>query len=173
MKPITAEQFEILLKNASIKPRFKRDLKFRGSTEHMDEMWWAETEMLPVWNKSKNGGVIVIELADERYLVAFDATKPDTDVSGRSKSVICDLCYTWLSGGNGGFVTFYPNKNADRSVSLLCCTDLRCSDNVRTKTSVSFKSRTQLRENMTNDDRVQRLRQKLETFVERLQVERI
>jgi hypothetical protein len=171
MKVITPNQFDVLLKEAPIKPRFKRDLKFRLSTEQMDEAAWDETELLPIWNKSKSGGVVIAQPAGETYIFAFDATKPDTDSTGRSKSVICDLCYTWQAGKNGGFVTFYPDKSGDHSVSLLCCMDLACSDNVRTKTAAALKSRTQLRESITAEDRVLRLQHKLAAFIERLGIE--
>lgn len=169
MRVLTADQFEVLLKDSTMKPRFKRDLKFRSSTERLDDEQWVQTELLPIWNKSKNGGVLLIEWSDDLYMIAFDASKSDADASGRSRSVICDLCYTWQGGRNGGFVTFYPKSEA-HSMAFLCCMDLRCSDHVRTKTPASLKSRAQLRENMTNDDRVLRLRQKLELLVERLQI---
>ena len=170
---LTAEQFDVLLKEAAIKPRFKRDLKYRQSTNFMDAVAWDESELLPIWNKSKNGGILLVQVAAKVYMVAFDASKSDVDSNGRSKSVICDLCYTWQGGRNGGFVTFYPDKTGDNSISLLCCVDLRCSDNVRTKTAAGLTSRTQLRESMTNDDRVARFNQKLQIFVERLQLKAV
>lgn len=168
MNTLTNEQFEMMLKDAPIKPRLKRDLKFRQSTEHMDVSAWVETELLPIWNKSKNGGILLIQLSDDLFILPFDATRAAADATGRSKPVICDLCYTWQPSSSGGFVTFYPDKSGDNSVSLLCCQDLRCSDNVRTKTSAGIKSRTQLREHMTNEDRVERLKQKTNDFIKRL-----
>lgn len=171
MNSISVEQFEATLKDAPIKPRFKRDLKFRLSTEHMDATAWAETELLPIWNKSKNGGLLLLQVAADLFMVPFDASRTTTDVSGRSKPVICDLCYTWQPSSGGGFVTFYPDKSSGNSLSLLCCLDLRCSDNVRTKTSAGLTSRTQLREHITNEDRVERLRQKTQNFVSRLGIE--
>lgn len=171
MKVISAESFEASLKTAQIKPRFKRDLKFRASTEQMDGMTWSETELLAVWNKSKNGGILLLQPGDDLYIVPFDATKTSIDTTGRSKPVICDLCFTWRTSSSGGFVTFYPEKSGDNSLSLLCCLDLRCSDNVRTKTSAAIKSRSQLRENMTNEDRTERLSQRLDVFIQRLRIE--
>ncbi len=171
MKVISAESFEASLKVAPVKPRFKRDLKFRMSTEHMDSVAWSETELLAVWNKSKSGGILLLQPADDLYMVPFDATKTSADVNGRSKPVICDLCFTWRTSSSGGFVTFYPDKSGDNSLSLLCCLDLRCSDNVRTKTPAALKSRSQLRENMTNEDRTERLSQRLGAFIQRLRIE--
>lgn len=171
MRVISVESFESLLKDAPVRPRFKRDLKFRASTEQLDASAWEETELLPIWNKSRNGGILVLQPGDDVYMVPFDATKSSTDTSGRSKPIICDLCFTWQSSSNGGFVTFYPDKSGENSLSLLCCMDLHCSDNVRTKTPASLKSRAQLRENMTNETRTERLRERLTTFIQRLRID--
>lgn len=171
MNILSVEQFEAILKDVPIKPRFKRDIKFRLSTEHMNAAAWSETELLPIWNKSKNGGVLLIQVSDDLFLVPFDATRTTADATGRSKPVICDLCYTWQPSSSGGFVTFYPDKSTGNSLSLLCCLDLRCSDNVRTKTPAGLTSRTQLREHMTNEDRVERLRLKAQNFINRIAIE--
>lgn len=171
MKVINAEAFDVLLKTAPIKPRFKRDLKFRSSTDHMTDDMLLDMELLPIWNKSGNGGIVLLQPADELYVLPFDATKSNVDTSGRSKPVICDLCFTWRSSRSGGFVTFYPDKSGDNSLSLLCCLDLRCSDNVRTRTPAALKSRAQLREDMTNESRVERLKQRLEAFIQRVRIE--
>lgn len=156
-----------------MKPRFKRELKFRLSTEHLNEQTWLESELVPVWNKSRNGGVALLQPATALYMIPFEATKPAVDTTGRSKPIICDFCFTWQTGDDGGFVTFYPDKKSDNSVSLLCCMDLRCSDNVRTKTPAALRSRAQLREHMTNETRVERLQQKLHGFIERIGLEPI
>ena len=171
MNRLTNDQFEPLLKAAPIKPRFKRDVKFVTSTEHMDDTVWAETELLPIWNKSKNGGILLLQPDDDVYFVAFDSTKPTVDGGGRVKPLICDLCYTWRTSGEGGFVTFYPNKGSNDTLSILCCADLQCSANVRTKTAAALKSRTQLRESISPEGRVERLRQKMREFITRTGIE--
>lgn len=168
MQQLTIEQFESMLADAPIKPRFKRELKFRQSTPHMNELAWAETELLAIWNKSKTGGIVLAQPGNELFMIPFDASKHTADKTGRSKPVICDLCYTWQPSSGGGFVTFYPDKTGSNSVSLLCCLDLRCSEHVRTKTAAGLTSRTQLREHMTNEARAERLRQRLQTFIVRL-----
>jgi hypothetical protein len=164
---LTNETFEELIKNASIKPRFKRDLKFTKSTENMDESAWANTELLPIWNKSEQGGVLLVQLDDQLRIFPFDASKSNTDTTGRMKSVICDFCYTWRASGEGGFVTFYPFKGGN-SVSFLCCRDLRCSEHVRGKTDAALRSRTQIRENISPDERIERLRNRLDEFIKHL-----
>lgn len=168
MQLLTSDQFEKILAAAPIKPRFKRDLKFIQSTERIGEEDWAEIELLPIWNKSKTGGVILGQPFHELYIIPFDASKSTADKTGRSKPVICDICYTWQPSSIGGFVTFYPDKTGNSSVSLLCCLDLRCSEHVRTKTAAGLTSRTQLREHMTNEARAERLQQRLQTFIARL-----
>ena len=88
--------------------------------------------------------------------------------SGRSKSVICDFCYSWRAGGNAGLVTFYADARSHDSTSQLCCLDLLCSLHVRTKTKDALLSRAQLREHMSDDDRIVRLKEHLQSFIDKL-----
>ena len=103
MQLLTSDQFEKILAAAPIKPRFKRDLKFIQSTERIGEEDWAETELLAIWNKSKTGGIVLAQPGNELFMIPFDASKHTADKTGRSKPVICDLCYTWQPSSGGGF----------------------------------------------------------------------
>lgn len=167
MRVISAEEFQNIIKTAAIKPRFKRDLKFTTSTEGLAEADWAERELLPIWNKSGNGGVLLIQPDDELFIVAFDDGSRTGDANGRIKPIICDFCYTWQPGREGGFVTFYPDRSGDNSISLLCCADFGCSLHARGKTLASKRARTQIREHISDEDRVERLKKKLNAFIAR------
>jgi hypothetical protein len=173
MKILSESEFASLLKSAPIKPRFKRDLKYNLSTEGMDEKAWSEHELLPIWNKSRSGGILLLQPQDKLYLVPFESGDTAYDATGRSKAAICDFCYTWQAAGRAGLTAFYPGEKSLDSTSLLCCKDLRCSDHVRTKTNAAIKSRTQLREDLDNDGRVARLKARLSDVVDRLQIEPI
>jgi hypothetical protein len=173
MNSITSEQFDDLLKAAPIKPRFKRDVKFGASTERLDDGAWSETELLPIWNKSVQGGILLLQPQDTLYMVPFEAVRPASQMGGRVKPVICDFCYTWQASGRGGFITFYPDKSSLDTVSLLCCLDLRCSDHVRTKTPAAVQSRAQLREHISSEGRVERLQRKLQAFITRIDLQPI
>lgn len=168
MQVIDSARFDQLLKEVAIKPRFKRNLKYHLSVEGMDEQAWSEKELLPVWNKSRSGGIVLLQPADKLYLLPFESGEAAHDSTGRVKAAICDFCYTWQSSGGVGLVTFYPDTTSPGSVAYLCCKDLRCSDHVRTKTAVGLKSRTQIRENLDNEGRVLRLNARIREVAERL-----
>ncbi len=153
-----------------MKPRFKRDLKFMASVEDVD---WVGRELLPIWNKSQNGGLLLLQPDAHLYVVPFELSAVQKSVSGRIKPIVCDLCYTWRTSGAAGYVTFYPDATPNDSISFLCCHDLKCSDHARTKTDVGIQSRAQLRENLDDDARVERLRRKLLRLVETLRLEAI
>lgn len=86
--------------------------------------------------------------------------------TGRRRAIICDFCYTWQPGSNAASITF--STNAKRKIRFMCCADLKCSQHVRTLTKASIVSRTQLRENMTNETRVLRLKQRLKEKIGQL-----
>jgi hypothetical protein len=170
MQAITSQQFDAMLKTVHIKPRYRRDLKFALSAEGTD---WDEQELFAVWNKSKKGGLLLLQPEKKLYVVPFELGGGKADTSGRTKPVVCDLCYTWQGSGAAGYVTFYPDTKSNNSTSFLCCYDLRCSDHVRTKTPASIRSRAQLRENLDDNGRVERLRSRLHNFVESLELQQL
>lgn len=170
MNTIGSDQFTALIAATSVKPRFKRDLRYMASIEQIESNW-DEHEILPIWNKSKQGGILLLQPEDTLYLVPFAINKTAQNQSGRTKPIICDLCFTWQSSGNGKYITFYPDPKSDNTIAFLCCGDLRCSDHVRSKTAASAKSRAQLPEHLTNEDRTARLRQKTKALIKHLNLE--
>jgi hypothetical protein len=171
MRIISEPQFAQIIKDALIKPRFKRDLKYTLSTADLNNQAWSELELLPIWNKSRSGGILLLQPADNLYMLPFESGDTAYDATGRSKAAICDFCYTWQAAGRAGLTSFYPAQKSLDSTSFLCCKDLRCGDHVRTKTNAGLTSRTQLRENLDNDGRVSRLQARLLEMIERLQLE--
>jgi hypothetical protein len=172
MKTLTLDTFAALMDAARIKPRLKRDLRFVTSTEHMSETDWSETELLAVTDKSGNKGVVVIELDDRTYVLPCEFKRGITSSStGRAQPVICDFCSTWQDGSRAGSVAFTHVRNSATNVAYLCCADLACSQHVRTKTSASKISRAQLRENMDDEKRVERLKAKLTRILTSLEAE--
>lgn len=86
--------------------------------------------------------------------------------TGRSQSIICDLCKTWQYGNKSGSISF--KKDRATTVAYLCCDDLKCSMHVRNKTSEAFTSRAQLREDISIEQRIERLQGNLRTLVSSL-----
>lgn len=166
MQAITTQQLAEMAKAAGIKQRLRQELRF--SPESIES--WDELEYLAVYDRSMTKGVLVIELGGSMYLAPFEISRGISDGStGRLKPVICDLCYTWQGGGNAGMLTVI-RKSDQHSFTYLCCADLRCSDHVRTKTVAAERSRTQLHEDLNNEQRSERLALKLRRFVENLEL---
>lgn len=156
----------------TIKPRIKREVRFAASVADMTERDWAERELVAIYDRSRTKGVLIMQPYDALYMVAFESGGVVRDSgSGRSKSVICDFCYSWRAGGNAGLVTFYADARSHDSTSQLCCLDLLCSLHVRTKTKDALLSRAQLREHMSDDDRIVRLKEHLQSFIDKLNLQ--
>jgi len=139
-----------LLKGSNVKPRVKRELRF--VPEEIGE--WEDRDFLAVFNKSRSEGVLIVPL-DRTYIIQFRLQKRMPNKTGRVEAIICDFCATWQRGSNSAIISF--DRTDKSSASFLCCADLECSLHVRDKTSESAISRTQLRENNTVEDRIERL----------------
>lgn len=123
-------------------------------------------------DRSGDQGVLVLEPDETLYIIPFEITKGITNKrTGRSTPVICDFCKTWQPGGNVGRITFKKDPKSQNSTTYLCCADLDCSRNVRTKTNASLISRAQIHEDLTDDQRVERLKKWLRNFIIEMDLE--
>lgn len=167
MQTLSQEQFNRLLKTATIRPRLKADIRFVKSIEKLPDDW-SDLEIVAISDKTGDKGILLLQPENDLYIVEYELSRKIADSStGRMRAVICDFCYTWQSGSNAASILFtIPDSKS--KIGFLCCGDLRCSDHVRTLTKASLLSRSQLREDMTNEDRVERLRRRLAEKVERL-----
>lgn len=116
---------------------------------------------LAVTNRSRSEGVLIAPL-DKLYVVSFQLQKRNPNKTGKVEAIICDLCITWQRGASSAMISFYKE---DSTVSFLCCADLDCGLHVRDKTSAAKLSRTQLREDNSIEQRIERLRDKLERIL--------
>lgn len=155
MKLPTREELIELLKEQRISKRLIRDLRYVPEAITYPEF----RDFLTVMNKSSSEGVLLYE----GYVVPFSLTKRSANRSGRIEAIICDICASWRRGTGSAVLTF--KKSATRSASFLVCLDLDCSLHVRDMTEASKLSRTQLREHMTPEARVERLRIRLEALL--------
>jgi hypothetical protein len=153
MEKIGREQFAKMLQEVRTKPRLKRELRF--VPEEITN--WEDRDFIAIMNKSRSEGIL-IALLDRQYVIPFQLQPRKQNASGRIESVICDICMTWQRGSNSSVITF---SKPTSTVSFLCCGDLDCSLHVRNLTTASVLSRTQLRENISVEGRVERLRNKL------------
>lgn len=157
MKAITREAFAAAMKAAGIKLRMRRDIRF--VPEEITD--WNDRDFLAVTNRGNNEGVLIAPF-EKLYVASFELRKRSPNTTGRVEAIICDFCATWQRGSHSAVISFQKER---ASVSFLCCADLLCSLHVRNKTTASKLSRVQLRESNSCDDRVKRLRTKLETIL--------
>ena len=161
MNALTREALQELLKNANIKPRIRRELRF--APEEITD--WNERDFLAVTNRSQSEGVLIVPL-NKLYVVSFRLKKRTPNRAGRVEAIICDFCATWQRGSNSAAITFQKSSSTQ---TFLCCDDLLCSLHVRDKTPAAKLSRTQLRETNDVDGRVERLRMRLQEILTDLQ----
>lgn len=166
MQYFDRDAFAQLLKLNRVKPRLVRDLRFNPVPSED----WDLYELLPIKTRSENDGLLLIE-SHSLYVAPYEITIGITNKStGRSKPVTCDFCLTWQQGSKAARITF-ARPTDDHRLTYLCCADLACSLHVRSLTPDSTLSRTQLREDVTPEQRVARLQRRLEQLVAKLNLE--
>ena len=174
MKALSQEQFNYLITQVDMKPRLKSELRFVASTAGMTSEDWHEAELLSIANKSGNGGVLLLTPDDNIYVIPYELSRGITNrQTGRAQPIICDFCRTWQAGNNAGGISFKKDKRSVNSVSFLCCADLKCSQHVRGKTNASRVSKAQLREDLVNEQRVERLKARLRQIIADLQIQSV
>jgi hypothetical protein len=170
MKKLNLEQFNQLLAASTVKPRLKKELRFTTSVEHFSDEDWGKLELLSITDRSGNKGVLIIELDAHVYILPAEFKKGLTSsISGRAQPITCEFCVTWQSGTRAGNILF-TNVKGNTNVGYLCCGDLLCSLHVRGLTNASKTSRAQLREDMTPEQRIDRLKIRLRSILKNLQV---
>jgi hypothetical protein len=158
MKAIDRSQLVTLLDDAHIKPRIKRELRF--VPEEVTD--WDNRDFLAVMNRSRSEGVLLLPF-EKMSVVPFQLHPRQANKAGRVEAIICDFCATWQRGSNSAVISI---QRAGSTASFLCCADLDCSLHIRSKTPESVLSRTQLRENNSIEDRIERLRLRLSDKLE-------
>ena len=167
MKKLDTAEFETLLEQAAVKPRLKRELRFVTSTAGLSDKSWQDSEFIAVTDRSGNKGVLIVQLDDAFYVLAYEGKRGITNSFGKAQPIICDFCRTWQTGSRSGSILFTIGRDTT-SFGYLCCADLRCSDHVRSKTQAARTSRSQLREDLTDEQRVMRLQERLHQIIDRL-----
>jgi hypothetical protein len=156
MNVISREQFAELVR--TMKLRLKRELRF--VPEEITD--WQDRDFLTVTNRQGNEGVLIVPFSDTE-VVPFTIQSRVPNAAGRVEAIICDICATWQRGTHSAVITLSAGDK--RTVSFLCCGDLQCSLHVRDKTSAARLSRAQLREQITLEDRIERLKKRLASIL--------
>ncbi len=156
-----------LLSLAGIKSRLKKELRFGASTKRINAEGWENQELIAVTDRSGNEGVLMLQPDNELYILPYHISKGVSDKkTGRYKPIICGFCNTWQPGDNAAIITF--SKTRQISVGYMCCADLACSDHVRSSTKEALRSRTQLREDLGDEERIERLKSNLRGLINNL-----
>lgn len=162
----TKETFLVQAKAARVKARLTKELRFVPE----DVSYPKVREMLAITTRSGQEGVLLIELPHNQQpiLLPFALSNRITDSrTGRSRSITCDLCYTWQAGSNAARISCERARDKT-SFTLLVCADLNCSLHIRGLTPQAVLSRSQLREDITAEQRIARFREKLDAFLNTL-----
>lgn len=171
MNILTQEKFNDLIKQAYVKPRLKKEVRFVASTANLSDSDWEERELLSIADRTGSKGVLLIQPDEELFIISYEISNGLTDKStGRSKPVICDFCRTWQAGNNAARITFRKDLQSLNSSTFLCCADLACSSHVRGKTLAAKNSRAQIREDLNNEQRVERLKNYLRNFITEMEL---
>ena len=170
MKKITTDELTERLKAGKIKPRLRSRLRF--NPDNIEN--WEDMEFIAVFDQNHKEGVMLLDNSNHSYVIPFSLTTGLTNKStGRSNAITCDFCATWQIGKRAASITIINPSEPNRTFGFLCCTDLDCSSHVRNKTAESVLSRTQLREDLTVNDRIVRLKKNLNKIIENTNIQSI
>lgn len=170
MKIISTKLANEIISKLKISKNLQKRLRLSAFGD-MLEPEWENYEVVGLPTKDNAAGVLFIGLEHDLYAIPYEIGAVGNKATGRSKPVICDFCKTWQAGGRAGSITFRPERRSLNSISFLCCLDLKCSLHVRDMTVAAKTSRAQLREDITQDYRIERLKDKLALLIKRLDLE--
>lgn len=160
MREIKPENLKPLLQLSKFPIRLQKELSLKS-----DLYVWEDLQFAPVTTKSKNEGALLVDYAEGSLAIPYTLKKPNTNLIGRQAPYICDFCSTWLRSGHSDTITFNLLDEKHHTVSYRVCSELQCHDNIKGLTNDGMHSRTQLRENITDEGRVKRFRNKLNLIV--------
>lgn len=173
MNVLNEKIFAGMMDTSGFRARFKRDLQFKASVADFPDLDWSQLELLPVWNRSGNGGILVFQPNDQLYCLPFEIQRQLMNGASQA-SMICNFCCTWHNNNGAGLLLYYPPDLQDgNTVGTNVCYDLKCSEHVRTKTDAAIRSRVQLPETMTEDARIRRLKLRLTQFIEASKIQTV
>jgi hypothetical protein len=126
--------------------------------------YWPEIELAPFCDKAESKGIILFEVAQQLYAAKYELKKIKPGLSGTSKPIICDFCFTVQPRNQTALITFDLNREKTKSVAYFCCADLQCSLHVRGLTDAALRSKSQLREDISPEARITRFIDKTQSI---------
>lgn len=169
MRTLSQDDFSAALTGVDMQSRLKNELKFHKSVEALPGDW-SDYELIAITDRTGRKGILLLQPDNDLYIVQYELSRSVIDSqTGRGRPIICDFCYTWQPGSNAASILF-TKPHSKLKVGFLCCGDLGCSQHVRSTTKEGMVSRTQLRENLTNQQRVDRLKSRLRAKIQQLEL---
>lgn len=158
MKSLTDNELASIIKDSDTSSSLKRKLKI--ST---DKMNFEESNFILIKEKSVSKGVLVYQSGNNYHVLRYKlAPLSPSSVTGKRSVIICDFCSTWHGSSSSTSVTFDVSTHPGTSLTFLCCRGLACNENVRNKTNIAHTSRAHLRENLSDEERIERFIAKLD-----------
>ncbi len=169
MRALSLNEINNCIDDPSVKKSLKKNIRPAPIVAGLSTEDWANLDFLTISSRDKRNGLLIIDTNENVYVTPYELSPLRGDSStGRLKPIICDFCKTWQTGSRAATISFRPNPRSLDTIGFLCCADLQCSLHVRDRTVDSKTSRAQLHENITVEERIDRLRSKLNSLVERL-----
>ncbi|MFG3614994.1 FBP domain-containing protein [Nocardia sp. NPDC047654] len=160
MEPVTERDIRSSFVNCS-----KGDAKRLPVPRDLDERPWADLDFLGWSDPSFPGRGYLVVPQDDRLVGV--ALRHATGGTGRAQ--MCAICLTTHTGGGVSLMTAHKAGESGRrgnSVGTYMCTDLACSLYARNKKRPALGSR--YREDLTPEEKVERVRDNLNTFLAKL-----
>ncbi|WP_430331526.1 FBP domain-containing protein [Rhodococcus sp. ACT016] len=160
MDPITERDIRASFVNCS-----KGDAKRLPAPRDLDDRPWDDLDFLGWTDQSFPGrGYLVVPREDGLVGIAMRF-----EPNGSGKSQMCVICMTTHTRGNVALMA--ANKvgesgRAGNTVGIYMCIDLACSLYARGKKRPALGSR--YREDLSEDEKIERVQENLNAFVERL-----
>lgn len=164
MITITKRMFEEIVSNIVKTKKFRDEFNSNYS-----EQACIDSEMYAIPRKDEAYGIVLLESDSDLYVLRFYRSGRVTDVSGRARTIICDFCSTRVSGNLASRIKF-ESIDKKRSVYWLCCYQLNCSQNARGTTDTAKLSRVVIKETISNERRVDRLKSNISKLVKYLEI---
>lgn len=132
----------------------------------------SDYEVSCFYVEKKQTGLLFLLCEGDYYATKISKSSVAADRSGRLKPIICDLCYTRMPGSKIAKVTAV-RKTDSHSFTWLICNSLDCSLHSREQTSESVDSKKILGENISVDQRINRLEKHISLIVDTLKLQPI
>ncbi|PPJ25167.1 hypothetical protein C5E45_18860 [Nocardia nova] len=160
MQPLTEREIRSSFANCS-----KGDAKRMPVPRDLDAQPWDDLDFFGWNDRSMPGRAYLVTPHDDRLVGV--AMRYETGGSGRAQ--LCSICLTTHTGSGVSLLTAPKVGESGRrgnSIGIYMCTDLACSLYARNKKRPALGNR--YREDLTDEEKAERVRTNLRAFVERL-----